>query len=87
MRPSPSGWLELAQPQHDTDFRHSTGGRGWADEAVMELVERTGRYHDEHAPAGTVGAPGAERGLARVYGWWSAAEDIYRETPRCSATR
>lgn len=72
MRPSPSGWLELAQPQH------GTGGRGWADEAVMELVERTGRYHDEHAPAGTVGAGGAERGLARVYGWWSAAEDIYR---------
>ncbi|MGE3661808.1 MAG: hypothetical protein AB7G09_10955 [Pseudonocardia sp.] len=72
MRPSPSGWLELAQPQHDT------GGRGWADEAVVELVERTGRYHDEHAPLGTIGGGGAERGLARVYGWWSAAEDIYR---------
>lgn len=81
MRPSPSGWLELAeltQTRPAPEPGHGTGGRGWADEAVMELVERTGRYHDEHAPAGTVGGGGAERGLARVYGWWSAAEDIYR---------
>ncbi|WP_214367043.1 hypothetical protein [Pseudonocardia sp. H11422] len=43
-----------------------------------ELAARTRGYHDQHAPTGAVGAPGAEAGLARVYGLWSACEDIYR---------
>lgn len=72
LRPTPSGWLELAQPWPEPD------GEGWADRPAAELAERTHRYHDQHAPTGTIGGVGAERGLTRSYGWWSTAEDIYR---------
>ncbi|MFR9802790.1 hypothetical protein ACL02T_10860 [Pseudonocardia sp. RS010] len=72
LRPTPGGWLELAQPWPEPD------GEGWADRPATELTERTHRYHDQHAPTGTIGTAGAERGLARAYAWWSTAEDIYR---------
>lgn len=72
LRPTPSGWLELAQPWPEPD------GAGWADRPAAELAERTHGYHDQHAPTGTVGGRGAERGLARAYAWWSTAEDNYR---------
>ncbi|MCF7547318.1 hypothetical protein [Pseudonocardia sp. WMMC193] len=72
LRPTPSGWLEQAQAWPEPD------GEGWADRPAAELAERTHRYHDQHAPTGTIAGIGAERGLARSYGWWSTAEDIYR---------
>jgi hypothetical protein len=71
-RPTPCGWRDLSEPWPPDE------PAGRADVALGELAERTHRYHDQHAPTGRIGAPGAERGLARTYGWWSAAEDIYR---------
>lgn len=71
-RPTRCGWRDLGEPWPPDE------PAGWADVALGELAERTHRYHDQHAPTGTIGAPGAERGLARTYGFWSAAEDVYR---------
>jgi hypothetical protein len=71
-RPTRCGWRDLGEPWPPDE------PAGWADVALGELAERTHRYHDQHAPTGTIGAPGVERGLARTYGFWSAAEDVYR---------
>ncbi|WP_143132540.1 hypothetical protein [Amycolatopsis rubida] len=62
------------------------GSRGWLDAArsdpvpaathepvLEEFVRRTGQYLREHAPAGTLGVPGAEAGIARscwVFAVW-----------------
>jgi hypothetical protein len=72
MRPAPAGWRDLGGPCPDPD------PPAWGDAVFAELAARTRGYHDRHAPTGAVGAPGAEAGLARVYGLWSAGEDIYR---------
>jgi hypothetical protein len=49
LRPTPGGWLGLGQPWPEPD------GEGWADRPAAELAERTHRYHDRHAPTGTIG--------------------------------
>lgn len=72
MRPAPTGWRDLGGPCPDPD------PPAWGDAVFAELAARTRGYHDQHAPTGAVGAPGAEAGLARVYGLWSTCEDIYR---------
>jgi hypothetical protein len=71
-RPTRAGWRDLDEPWPPDR------PPGWADAVVTELAARTHDYHARHAPTGTVGPVGVERGLARSYGWWSAAEDIYR---------
>jgi hypothetical protein len=71
-RPTPCGWRDLGEPWPGEE------PACWADVAVGELAEPPHRYHDRYAPTGTIGVPGVERGLARTYGWWSGAADIYR---------
>ncbi|WP_226364794.1 hypothetical protein [Pseudonocardia sp. ICBG162] len=82
VRPTPSDIMVITGPTPDSSRR------GWGDAALQELAERGRRFHTGHAPTGTVGTAGAERGLARAYGVWALGEDRYRAgiTPRALAS-
>ncbi|WP_103384099.1 hypothetical protein [Pseudonocardia dioxanivorans] len=72
LHPSRAGWIT------GTSVTASITCQGWADAGLADLAARTHAYHDQHAPTGCVGTPGAEHGLAPSYGAWSAMEDLYR---------
>ncbi|WP_224404205.1 hypothetical protein [Pseudonocardia sp. ICBG1034] len=82
IRPTPSDVVVITGPSPDPPRR------GWGDTALSELAERGRRFHTTHAPTGTIGAAGAETGLARAYGAWALGEDRYRAgtTPRALAS-
>uniref|UniRef100_UPI003F4932B4 hypothetical protein n=1 Tax=Amycolatopsis sp. CA-290885 TaxID=3239925 RepID=UPI003F4932B4 len=73
IRPAAGEWLDLGGPG-----RAGSGADAAAAAVWGELLQRYRRYLAAHAPVGTLGNPGAERGLARICWLISAAEDIYR---------
>jgi hypothetical protein len=73
LRPAPGGWADLG-PAVGTSVRGED-----TDEAVLgEFFGRLIDYLGQHAPAGTLGSPGAEAGLARACAVISGWEDAYR---------
>lgn len=75
VRPSPTGWIRLPaggpdQPAPDP-VEMLLGG----------FLDRLTQFHDEHAPAGRLGAVGVERQLARANWVLSQLEGAYRGTP------
>lgn len=72
LRPSPSGWLDLG------GIPPTGGPIGSAEVVLGEFLARARAFHAQHAPTGSIGTPGAEAVLARVYWVVSALEDYYR---------
>ncbi|WP_326836096.1 hypothetical protein VSH64_14430 [Amycolatopsis rhabdoformis] len=74
VRPAATTWLDLGD---------QLGGAvaeppPWVAEAFTEFFDRARAYQGRHAPAGTLGPPGVEAGLARTNWVVSACEDVYR---------
>lgn len=72
LRRTPDGWMDLGPTRDLLDPDPVVGP------VMVELLRRARRYQAAHAPAGTIGHPGAETGLARSAWLLGAAEGIYR---------
>ncbi len=73
-RPSPTGWLDLAEDHaqpSDSALRHE-------EQVATDLITRLVAYLAAHTPPGTIAAAGAETGLARVCWVLAGWENAYR---------
>lgn len=73
LRPAAASWLDLSG-----DGEPHLPGNPAAETAWSDLLDRGRGYLARHAPAGTLGTPGAEAGLARLCWLLTLCEDVYR---------
>ncbi|MFK0249592.1 hypothetical protein ACIQUM_33250 [Amycolatopsis azurea] len=73
LRPAAATWLDLGGAGESHRPGNPAIEAAWAD-----FLERGRAYLARHAPAGTLGSPGAEAGLARLSWLLTACEDVYR---------
>lgn len=71
IRPTPTGWIDLAGPADGPEPSHH-------ERVLGEFFARLVDYLDQYAPAGTLGTPGVEAGLARVCWLLAGWESDYR---------
>jgi hypothetical protein len=72
MRRTATGWVDLGPPRGQRTVDPAAAA------VMIDLLERTRAYQAQHAPTGTIAAPGVEAGLARSAWVLAACERAHR---------